>query len=145
MALESGRYYIFSKVDDTPVGRNYIEDKSLLPKGIYKLPQGIPPPEWDVEKLPNGNYKFQNRGALVGALDRNLFAFLIDAEGLFPTTEWTVQRDERDAGRDSYVITKAGDGDGWVATETDAQDVAQGPSEPPFFPPNEVFVFRKVD
>ena len=43
MSLESGTYHIFSKIDNAPVGRNIIEDKSLLPKAVYKLPEGIEP------------------------------------------------------------------------------------------------------
>ena len=45
MSLESGTYHIFSKIDNAPVGRNVIEDKSLLPKAVYKLPEGIQPPQ----------------------------------------------------------------------------------------------------
>ncbi|KAM5542253.1 hypothetical protein V8D89_004126 [Ganoderma adspersum] len=154
MALESGRYYIFSKIDDAaaPVGRNFIEDKSLLPKAVYKLPKGVEPPVWDVERLPNGHYKLQSRGAAVGAVDRLLFAFLIEAETLVATLEWSIQRDERDGDGNCYIVTRP-DGEGWVITDMDSEDVAQiavrplivGPSFPPFYPPNEVFVFKKVE
>ena len=40
MSLESGQYYIFTSDGDFPVGRRLAEDRSLRPKGIYKLPKG---------------------------------------------------------------------------------------------------------
>ena len=59
--------------------------------------------QWDVEKLPNGRYKLQNRGATVGTVDGHLFAFLIEAETLLATLEWSIQRDERDPDESSYM------------------------------------------
>ena len=134
MALESGKYFIFSMLHGAPVGRNLIEDSSLLPKAIYKLPDGSEPSvvstrsllspiapghlrspvllplpravllQWDVEKLPNGNYKLLNRRAAVGALEGRLLAFLIDGEALLDSLEWSIQRaDGRDPDGDTYV------------------------------------------
>ena len=40
MSLERGNYYITSVDGGFPIGRKTAEDKSLGPKGIYKLPQG---------------------------------------------------------------------------------------------------------
>ncbi|PIL29940.1 hypothetical protein GSI_07851 [Ganoderma sinense ZZ0214-1] len=149
MALESGRYYIFSKLDDAAVGRNSVEDRTLLPKAVYKLPKGVDAPVWDVEKLPNGKYKLQTRGAAVGAVDGLLVAFLMKTE---TTLEWTIQRDERDTEGNSYIISTF-DGHSWVVTEPESEDISQiavrplivGMSLPPFYPPTEVFVFKKVD
>ncbi|KAI1785418.1 hypothetical protein LXA43DRAFT_132815 [Ganoderma leucocontextum] len=62
MALESGRYHIFSKLGDAPVGRRHVEDFSLFPKGVYKLSNGPEAPVWVVEKLPNGNYTLKTGG-----------------------------------------------------------------------------------
>ena len=62
--------------------------------------------QWDVEKLPNGRYKLQNRGAAVGTVDGHLFAFLIEAETLLATLEWTIQRDAHDPDGNSYVYVQ---------------------------------------
>jgi hypothetical protein len=45
MSLKSGIYIITSKVEDSPVGRNRVEDVSLLPKKVDILPKGIDAPK----------------------------------------------------------------------------------------------------
>ena len=40
MSLESGKYHITSADGGFPVGRRLLEDRSLNPKGIFKLPLG---------------------------------------------------------------------------------------------------------
>lgn len=47
MTLESGFYVITSKVNhgDEPIGRNLVEDRSLLPKKIFLLPRGVEDPK----------------------------------------------------------------------------------------------------
>ena len=40
MSLESGKYYITSADGGFPIGRRLAEDRSLNPKGIFKLPLG---------------------------------------------------------------------------------------------------------
>ncbi|KAM5542246.1 hypothetical protein V8D89_004119 [Ganoderma adspersum] len=96
--------------------------------------------QWTVEKLPNGRYKLQNRRAAIGTVDGHLFAFLVEAGTLLVTLD----------------IFKADDGRGWVVAEApdpSGEDVAKisvrplivMPSEPPVYPPTEVFVFKKVE
>ncbi|KAI1784717.1 hypothetical protein LXA43DRAFT_1101107 [Ganoderma leucocontextum] len=153
MTLESGKYTILSKVDGAPVGRRLAEDRSLLPKGIYKLPKDLEVDVviWDVEKLENGNYKFKAIGDVVGAIDGRLFAILLEDQVVDAATEWTLQQDERDAAGNAYVVMTAGQqGDGWVApTGEDEQilikPIIAGFSLPPAYPPTEVFVFNKLD
>ena len=45
MPLAKGIYIIRSVVDGRGVGRHPIEDRSLLPKAIRALPDGIAPPQ----------------------------------------------------------------------------------------------------
>ncbi|KAM5542222.1 hypothetical protein V8D89_004095 [Ganoderma adspersum] len=156
MSLESGKYYITSADGGFPIGRRLVEDRSLNPKGIFKLPLGTES-IWDVEKLANGNYSLKNRGAIVGGANGHLFAFLIEDQAATATTEWIFRADERRAREgDAYVIFEAptGSPNGWVVPDsTDAEPYPQvvlriiiaGPSLPPFYPPNQVFFFKKVD
>nr|VWO98436.1 Ubiquitin-conjugating enzyme E2 2 [Ganoderma boninense] len=157
MALENGRYHIFSKVDHAAVGRNPVEDKTFLPKSIYKLPTVVKPSEvmsyalpflrfsrralwkWVVEKLPNGNYGLQIRRADVGDLNGRLVAFLPEAVGLVTTLEWTIQRDERDAEGNSYISGIPGH------LPDRCGPITVGVGIPPFYPPTEVFFFKKVE
>ena len=50
--------------------------------------------QWTVETLENGNYKLQNRGALVGGAFGHLFAFPAPELAGGATTQWTFKRDE---------------------------------------------------
>ncbi|PIL29909.1 hypothetical protein GSI_07819 [Ganoderma sinense ZZ0214-1] len=171
MSLESGRYYITSADGGFPVGRRLAEDRSLRPKGIYKLPMGTES-VWEVEKLANGSYRMKNRGATVGRGHAGfLVAFLVDEEAENAPTEWNLRFD----------VARAKDGDvfawhdelidilcssaygsisersgvlGWVLPESNDIEPYQqvhvgvlivGPSEPPTFPPNEVFIFKRLD
>ena len=131
MSLESGQYYVYTADGDFPVGRRSVEDKSLNPKGIFKLPEGTAAPvvsnvsctpclvspltsalghpfsfaseQWDVEKLDNGNYNLKNRGAIVGGIVGLLFAFLLPNQASLATTEWTLERDVRNASEHAYM------------------------------------------
>nr|VWO99539.1 Regulator Ustilago maydis 1 protein [Ganoderma boninense] len=184
MSLTSGQYYITTADGGFPIGRRLAEDRSLLPKGIFKLPLGtesvppiadVSPPffplppftfhtpvfcvvrQWDVEKLDNGNYKLRNRGAIVGGTVGHLFAFLMEDGAATVTTEWTIRSDtaRTQDGAAAYVITEAGGSiNGWlVPTLSEIEPYPHvnvgvlivGPSEPPTFPANEVFMFKKVE
>ncbi|KAM5542125.1 hypothetical protein V8D89_004208 [Ganoderma adspersum] len=152
MSLEGGNYYITSVDGGFPIGRKTAEDRSLRPKGIYKLPQGTES-MWTVERLDNGNYKLQNRGAIVGGALGHLFAFLIPEEAAAATTEWTFKRDELNKDPNAFIILEANGHDGWVAPDSNfdfaphilLRPLIAGLSEPPTYPPNQVFIFKKVD
>ncbi|KAI1784708.1 hypothetical protein LXA43DRAFT_194181 [Ganoderma leucocontextum] len=151
MALESGKYTILSKVDGAPVGRRLAEDRSLLPKGIYKLPKDLEADIviWDVEKLENGNYKFKAIGDVVGAIDGRLFAILLEDQVVDAATEWTLQRDERDTQGNAFVVTRAGHQDGWAVPTDDNEQIVIKPilaglTIPPTYSPTQVFVFNKL-
>lgn len=40
MTLAAGSYYIISSNNDQYIGRNFLEDMSLLPKRVVTLPNG---------------------------------------------------------------------------------------------------------
>ncbi|KAM5542126.1 hypothetical protein V8D89_004209 [Ganoderma adspersum] len=152
------KYYITSAAGGFPIGRKPDEDKSLNPKGIYKLPLGSES-VWDVEKLADGNYRLSNGGPndIVGGIDRKLLAFLIPEQAKPATTEWTLRLDEtRVQDGDAYMITEALSDRhlGWVMPESsDTEPYPQvilgalivGPRIPPFYPASQVFFFKKVD
>ncbi|PIL29908.1 hypothetical protein GSI_07818 [Ganoderma sinense ZZ0214-1] len=149
MSLETGQYYIISAEGGFPIGRNSREDRSLNPKGIFRLPEGTES-VWDVEKLPNGNYTLKNRGAIVGGTaGAGVFAYLIPDQATGPvTTEWKFIFDERRANEGTpFLITEAltGGSNGWVVPPSDDDESYPGSQPAPVLPPNQVFFFKKVD
>ncbi|KAF3929099.1 hypothetical protein ABW20_dc0107213 [Dactylellina cionopaga] len=92
MSIETGRYIIDPKDKKLGwVGRHFIEDRSLLPKKILTLPEGVQPPQWILEKLPSGNYIFRANDATTGVKDGLLWALLID---MFPAEEWFLNKQD---------------------------------------------------
>ncbi|KAM5542212.1 hypothetical protein V8D89_004085 [Ganoderma adspersum] len=158
MSLDSGKYYITSADGGFPIGRKSREDRSLKPKRIYKLPMGSES-VWYVEKLADGNYRLQNRGPndIVGGIDGQVLAFLIPEQAKPATTEWTFRLAEtRVQDRDAYMITEAPSDrhEGWVVAESNDTEaypqvilahLIMGPSDPPVYPLNQLFFFKKVD
>jgi hypothetical protein len=134
--LSTAQYYI--RNDNLFAGRNIREDKSLLPKRVFCPTDNDRPDPWEIRALPNGRYRLSTRGAPTGAKDRLLFAFLLEDQG---AEEWVITR--RNGGL--YTIESADRNAGWVA-QVDATDpqiavrpLIVGPSDPPFFPPNELW------
>ncbi|PIL29901.1 hypothetical protein GSI_07811 [Ganoderma sinense ZZ0214-1] len=161
MSLETGQYYITSADSGGfPIGRSSREDRSTKPKGIFRLPKGTES-VWDVEKLANGNYTLKNGGAIVGGTAGDgVFAYVIpDQTTGTVTTEWKFIFDDRRANEGTaFVITEAptGRSNGWVTPASDDDEsypgpqvvlrvTIRGPSQPPFYPANEVFFFKKVN
>ncbi|PIL29899.1 hypothetical protein GSI_07809 [Ganoderma sinense ZZ0214-1] len=154
MSLESGQYIITSAFGGYGIGRRTIEDRSLMPKGIYVLPQDAESP-WHVERLEDGTYKLKNKGDLVGSsIIGQLLAFLLPGGEIGATMNWTFRPDVKSGNPDAWVITEVGGhGRAWSVPDSNLHDIphvvvkplAVGLSEPPTFPPTEVFIFKKVD
>ncbi|CAL1706523.1 unnamed protein product [Somion occarium] len=144
MSLEPGNYEITSAIDGNPiVARHPIEDHSGNPKTVFALPLGIRPlGPWTVEKASGDKYILKAFGSPTAAIDKKLFAILND---LYPAQEWVVTRIPQ-AGEDAYTVRKPDSPEGWFTAETDEQIKVQhlivGPSEPPFHPPGNVFIFK---
>ena len=56
--------------------------------------------QWDLERLDNGRYKLSARGAPTGAIDRLLFAFLIEGD---KAEEWVITKRKDDGHRSQYT------------------------------------------
>ncbi|KDR67304.1 hypothetical protein GALMADRAFT_283623 [Galerina marginata CBS 339.88] len=149
MALQNGSYTITSKAGAFPVGRNKAEDRSLNPKKVVLLPQGIESPEWIVEALADGTYILKIGGRPTANIDELLFAVLLDEP---EPTKWKVNP-QFHQGENTYTITPVGsDNDGWqvpadaeVGTQIAIQPLKFGRSFPPTYTPEELFVITKVD
>ncbi|KAH7927792.1 hypothetical protein BV22DRAFT_1127108 [Leucogyrophana mollusca] len=87
--LQSGLYIVTSPAlkPGSFIGRDLVEDHSLLPKRVVILPPGVMAPRWIVESLGKGRYKLKVMGAPTCEIDKKLFAILIGAE----SEEWVVK------------------------------------------------------
>jgi hypothetical protein len=115
--LPNGEYYIRNGYHF--VGRDYYEDKSLLPKKVCCPPDRGPDLvscfplllvqlaltyveflQWLIEALPNGRYSLKVRGAPTGESNKLVYAFLVEEE---KAEEWVIT--ERRTDRDGKVYT----------------------------------------
>lgn len=96
MTLETGIYIISCKGTESYIGRNKIEDRSLLPKRIISLPTGVEAPRFFVERssLSEGCYNIRAMDGLVAEKDELLWAFLIHNTAP-PTSTWLINRQEQ--------------------------------------------------
>ncbi|KAK6542038.1 hypothetical protein TWF694_007809 [Orbilia ellipsospora] len=123
MSLESGTYTIRNKINNNPVGRFIVEDRSLLPKRVLSLPQDNRSelPVWKIEKSKSDSYRLKARGGVTTAIDNMLFALLLEEEGLLSPSEWRLVP-HPEHGPDVYNIVTPDTGYGWTVT---GEDMAQ--------------------
>ncbi|KAL3425428.1 hypothetical protein PVAG01_02219 [Phlyctema vagabunda] len=151
MQLKSGLYIISSLAalregSRGLISRNLNEDRSLGPKPIALQPDGSPNRPWEVREVDSGKFILSNAGAPTCVLDNKLFAVLLSQP---PPEKWVITSRPQ-AGRDAYTIETESRGAGWVLSEmqpfttVDVRPLIVGPSEPPFFPPFELFSFQQV-
>ncbi|KAK7692431.1 hypothetical protein QCA50_004056 [Cerrena zonata] len=148
MSLKSGIYQIQSSdKSQSFIGRNRAEDRSLNPKRVVALAPGILPlAPWVVEQLDNGRYILKAGGRPTADIDHKLWAVLLDEP---PATEWIITPVSRVA-NNAYTIENSNGSGGWVVTEDEEDNqiavrpLIVGPSEPPFYPPSEVFIFEEA-
>ncbi|KAH8092539.1 hypothetical protein BXZ70DRAFT_459498 [Cristinia sonorae] len=141
--LETGSYYIQSVATGKYIGRHWAEDRSLLPKKVIQRPEDWEPTPWKVVKQDDGTYTLTIGGGPTGAINSKLFAILLDVP---PPEHWKIFSPERNE-EDEFVIMDKREEKGWIVP--DSEDYTQivvhnliiGPSDPPFFPANEVFKF----
>ncbi|TFK92083.1 hypothetical protein K466DRAFT_562484 [Polyporus arcularius HHB13444] len=148
MSLANDSYHIMTLEGRHAIGRNFVEDKSLLPKRILTVPiQGLRAPMstliWDIEPIGDGNYKIKTRGSYVGVLpDGHIFAFVL--EEMIQGAEWTIQHVPQH-GEDAYIILQKNRERGWSYKEEDygqlsVNHVICTPSVPPHYMPNMIFI-----
>ncbi|KAI0070849.1 hypothetical protein K474DRAFT_1712957 [Panus rudis PR-1116 ss-1] len=151
MTLEDGIYIIQNQREGKPsVGRDEREDKSLLPKKVITLPEGVLAPRWEVKKVDENKYRLSVRGAPTGILDDFVFAFLTDAPSE-KAENWHIQEqpqhgvniytaEHRDVG---WVVPMSGEAYQQVAVEPLKHE--PGRIIPPRYYPNEIFEFIRID
>lgn len=144
MSLESGIYIIQSKSQGGYVGRNSTEDRSLLPKKVVILPQGVEAPKWEIEKLDNGKYAFKTGGSHTAGFDKQLWAVLLPEP---IATKWRIEPQPRD-GENTYIIVND-DHDGWTTPsepyfQLTVESLIATESLPPQYFPRGLFIITKV-
>jgi len=148
--LPSGQYFILN--DKLFAGRNFREDKSIMPKRVFCPTDHDEPELWQIQALPNGRYKLLARGAPTGAKDRLLFAFLVPVGDQGPE-EWVItERKVDDSDRRLYTIETANRNAGWIAQDEEdspnqiaVRPLIVGPRDPPFFPSNALWSFQEAE
>ncbi|ESK81379.1 serine protease inhibitor [Moniliophthora roreri MCA 2997] len=141
MPLENGSYFIQNR-------EKYLaatDEEPLLPRRVIVLPDGVKPPKWNVKKVGDDQYTITIDEARTRTIEDKVFA--VTVEGPEPEV-WYIVPDER-GGKDSYVITTQERFKGWVAPDEPYEQIMcrpliVGPSDPPFYPPNETFQFTRV-
>ncbi|KAI0341519.1 proteinase inhibitor [Trametopsis cervina] len=149
MSLPTGTYEIRSAVNDQFwVGRPLAEDHSLLPKPITTLPkdQIVSRPWLVVQSDGENQYILKVGGDPTAEIDNKLFAVLLPEP---PATVWKLTP-VSGYGDNAFAVSIEGDVRGWVVpdeelfTQIAVRPLIVGPSEPPFYPPTEVFIFNRV-
>ncbi|EDR02671.1 uncharacterized protein LACBIDRAFT_332177 [Laccaria bicolor S238N-H82] len=93
-------------------------------------------------------YTVKAGGAPAFSKNRQVFASLF--EGVDEGVRWCLTN-APDVGKDVYIIDNPVTKDGWVLPENEAGTqvacglLIVGPSEPPFFPPNQLWIITPVD
>ncbi|KAF8586583.1 serine protease inhibitor [Ramaria rubella] len=137
--LPTDQYYI--RNENTFAARNMREDRSLNPKGVF-CPSESDPELWQLQALPNGRYRLKARGAPTGIKNKLLYAFLLDESR---AEEWIITKRKDEGSRALYTIETASRNAGWtaqkgeVSSQIAVRPLIIGPSDPPFFPPNELW------
>ncbi|KAH7927794.1 hypothetical protein BV22DRAFT_1193356 [Leucogyrophana mollusca] len=153
--LQSGIYLLTSlSLSDGFVGRDEKEDFSLQPKKVESLPPGLrgQRASWIVEALGKGRYKLKAGGAPTGEIDHKVFAFLKEEQ---KGEDWIVKHRVFPGQDTAYTIERADERSGWVLPEKEPYTQANlgveirplivQPSEPPRYPPNQLWKFIRID
>ena len=105
MSVQQGLYLLMVGDNHIPIGRYYIEDRSLLPKRVLSLPQGSQPPQvrlfavsehswesadvkqWVILKNDSGKYVLKADGAPVFIKNNLIYADLLGDQA---TQKWDI-------------------------------------------------------
>ncbi|KAF9446567.1 hypothetical protein P691DRAFT_783541 [Macrolepiota fuliginosa MF-IS2] len=81
MPLEPGLYIISCRGAGGYIGKNLVEDKSLLPKRIVNVPPDAGAPQFTVERSPSSTecYVIRTTGALIAERNQLLWAYVLDS------------------------------------------------------------------
>ncbi|KIJ97957.1 hypothetical protein K443DRAFT_629295 [Laccaria amethystina LaAM-08-1] len=133
MPLPTGKYFIRNKAFNSFVQRAAREDHSLLPKPIVSIAHGERAYPGAIEEQ-YGLYTIKAGGAPAFSKNRLVFVSLLEEvdEGVKcidnPVTKegWVLSEDE-------------------AATQVACRFLIAGPSEPPFYPPNQLWIITPAD
>ncbi|KAI6101284.1 hypothetical protein EDD16DRAFT_354370 [Pisolithus croceorrhizus] len=132
---------IYSLVDEEPFLGIPPTKPVTVPVLLYRRGSLDHPPTFDVEKVGECTYVIRANGYRLQDQDGRLVGSK-DGEA----QRWCIEYAERN---DAYVVSKENDrGVGWVApAEGDERQIRirtliVGPSEPPFYPSNQLFRFN---
>jgi len=147
MSLDNGVYIITSKASGNPVSRYPIETLVLEPKQVFVLPPGLQALPLIV-KNSNDGHQILAGGAPTGVLKQKVYAFLLGEQ----SEDWVITAQPQH-GDNVYTIETKDRSTGWVVnggSDDDRNEIAVHPlivglSDPPFFPPNQLFTFIRVD
>ncbi|KAJ3529323.1 hypothetical protein NM688_g7869 [Phlebia brevispora] len=155
--LPDSHYTIVSQASDYFVRRKPFETLTLLPKGVFTLDRTPKGDEhvrydwnflWQLEQIHNGLYKLKVKGAPVGNRGGHLYAFLSEHDQ-HSISEWRLVPVPQ-VGKDAYLIELHDQSIGWVASaekapkdkEIEVKRIIVEPSQPPKYPPTEVFIIK---
>ncbi|KZP27121.1 hypothetical protein FIBSPDRAFT_853722 [Athelia psychrophila] len=123
-------YYVIKHLRSNKiVSRHVVEDRSLLPKRVLVLPDGVADIhnlQWLFESLGSGNYHLSNRGGTASVINDNIYGNILPSQG---NDVWQFRPGP---GSNVYQIINS-DGVNWTVPNTDDfSQVATSPS-PDFF------------
>ncbi|KAG9010626.1 hypothetical protein FRB93_003894 [Tulasnella sp. JGI-2019a] len=158
MSIETGMYLISSKVNNHSIGRYPVEDRTMLPKRVMVLPQGIQAPHWIIEKKEGTDtYTMKAGHAATAVEDGLLWVTLMDSMPPLAAS-WSITATPQH-GENTYIIQLADNGAGWIVPDTnpdtnpDGGDLVQIQVKrlivleifPIQYPPNYLFTLIPID
>lgn len=146
--LTSGKQYLIrNKASDTYIQRALHEDKSLNPKSVISIPPGVQAHPWTIEK--DGEfYVLKAKGAPAFAKDHLVFVSLLEESNV--DVKWRITAVPQ-SGRNDFLIESPNKHGGWVLptgepyTQVAFRPLIIGPSNPPFYPPSQLWIITPFD
>ncbi|KAF9523925.1 hypothetical protein CPB83DRAFT_774718 [Crepidotus variabilis] len=136
----TGHYIVKSVSAKKFIGRSPHEDRSLLPKRVMVLPEDIQAPLL-VFNNSGKETQISTGGAPTAVIDGKLFSILLEVP---PGEKWTVEAVPQ-SGPNRYIVVTQDKSAGWVLndnepeTQITVRPLVIGPSDPPFYPDNQVW------
>ncbi|EDR00113.1 uncharacterized protein LACBIDRAFT_295829 [Laccaria bicolor S238N-H82] len=146
MPISEGDHYIRNKGFGAYVQRALNEDTSLNPKSVIAVPPGVEANLWYITK-EGDFYVLKDKGAPAFAKDNLVFVSV--AEEYKVDVKWRLTEIPNE-GRNVYLIESVNKHGGWVLpteepyTQVAFRPLIVGPREPPFYPPNQLWVITPL-
>ncbi|TEB34470.1 hypothetical protein FA13DRAFT_1482904 [Coprinellus micaceus] len=143
MVLQSGLYTITTKEKGQPIGNTHSIGPSER-KNALSLPHGTDA-KWQITKEHDDSYTMRLQSNDTAAVNVDSQVFLE-----YParhSNTWKIEPQFHQGENTHIILTADGSQDGWAASDDSRvliKPLIMGPSVPPFFPPNELFVITPV-